>query len=375
MIIGIDMRMLSSRHRSGVEEYAEQIISRLAHLAPNDQFKLFFSSFRNYPPKFSWLNLPNVRVYHYHIPNRLLFICARFFNWPKLDVLMNGADVFFSPHFFLAPLSENCRRVTTFHDLSYKRFPEFFTLNQRLWHRFMRPTLSARFSDRIIAVSGSTKADLVEYYHVDPANISVIYNSASLTRPTDAELETFKRNRQLPARFIFSIGTLEPRKNTDGIIRAFNILKSRPGFEDVQLVFGGNKGWECENVFKELEQSPYSKDIRYLGYISDNPAYYYSLASVFVYPSFFEGFGLPVIDAMACGAPVITSTTSSMPEITGNAALLVDPYNISAIASAMETILNNPKLADSLRVKGLGQSRYFNWDKAASETLEVIHRE
>ena len=180
---------------------------------------------------------------------------------------------------------------------------------------------------------------------------------------------------QIPGRFIFSLGTLEPRKNTAGLIRAFNILKSQPGFEDLRLLIGGSKGWKCGDVFKEIKTSPYSKDIQYLGYMAGDRSSYYSSASVFIYPSFFEGFGLPVLEAMSCGIPVVTSATSSMPEVAGDGALLINPYNISAIAKAIETILNNPVFADILRAKALAQSELFDWEIAAQKTLAVIHRE
>src|SRR3989344_466708 len=312
MIIGVDMRVLANPRRSGVEEYAEQILSRLVRLAPEHQFKFLFSSFSRKLPTYDWFKLPNVMVYHHHIPNQLLFISARLFNWPKLDVLMGGVDVFFSPHFLLAPLSPGVRRVTTFHDLSYERFPEFFTLGRRLWHYWMRPAETARFSNSIIAVSASTKHDLIEYYHIDPTNISIIHNAASVLRPSHGELTVFKHRHQLPDRFIFSLSTLEPRKNTVGLIRAFNILKNQSGLEDVKLLIGGSRGWKCQDVFTEIKISPHTKDIQYLGYIAEDRACYYALASVFVNPSFFEGFGLPVLEAMACGAPVVTSATSSM---------------------------------------------------------------
>src|SRR3989344_1034581 len=321
MIIGIDIRVLAIGRKSGVQEYAIEIISRLVRLSPQDEFKPFFSSFGRQLPEYDWLKLQNVKVYRYRFPNRLFFVVARLFGWPKLDKLMGGADVFFSPHFFLAPLSPGCRRVTVFHDLSYERFPEFFTWPQRLWHRLMEPRKPARFSDRVIAVSASTKADLVKYYGLDPANISVIHNASSLLRPSEAALKHFKQLNHVPNRFVFSLGTLEPRKNIAGLIRAFNILRSKPEFGDLKLILAGTKGWKYSDVFNEMKDSPYSKDIIYLGYIEDSRAYYYSLASVFVYPSFFEGFGLPVLEAMSCGTPVVTSANSSMPEVAGDAAL------------------------------------------------------
>ncbi len=374
MIIGIDMRVLANRQRSGVEEYAEQIISRMVALAPHDTFKLFFSSRGQELPDFEWAHLPNVERHYFNIPNRLLFLVARLCNWPKLDVLMGGADVFFSPHFFLVPLSPRCRRVTTFHDLSFERFPEFFTWGRRVWHRFMHPAHQTRLSERIIAVSQSTKSDLVEYYHVDPARVDVVYNASSIERPRPDQLAYFKEQYHLPDRYILSLGTLEPRKNTASLIRAFNLLKERAGFDDLKLVIAGSRGWKDRDVFTELERSPHRKDIEYRGYISADRGAYYALASVFAYPSFFEGFGIPILEAMACGAPVITSNNSSLPEVAGEAGIFIDPYSVSSLAGALERVLANESLRTEFKERSLRQAACFSWDKAAQETLAVIHR-
>jgi glycosyltransferase involved in cell wall biosynthesis len=238
----------------------------------------------------------------------------------------------------------------------------------------MQPSRQARLSDQIIAVSLSTKADLATHYHIDPARITIVHNAASIERPTEAALQDFIEKNHLPNRYIFSLGTLEPRKNIVGLVRAFNLIKSRPGFEDVHLIIGGTRGWKYDPVFSEINRSPYHKDIHYEGYISHNRAAYYALASVFAYPSFFEGFGIPVLEAMACGTPVVTSANSSMPEVAGSAGVLVDPYNISAIAQGLQSVLENKELADTLRMRSRAQASIFDWETSAQKTLEIIHR-
>lgn len=372
MTIGVDIRSLASTQRSGVQEYAIEILSRLVSLGSEHKFKFFFTSSRLEPPKFHWLSAPNSKLYHFRIPNDVLSFASRLSNQPKLDKLINGADVFFSPHFFIAPLSPNCRRVTTFHDLSYLRFPEFFTIRQRFWHALMNPQRTARFSDAIISVSESTKSDLVNYYGVDPAKIHTIYSGSSLSRPAPEKLEEFKKKHNLPDRYIFSLATLEPRKNIIGVIRAFNILKENPDFHDLKLIIGGASGWLYSETISEIEKSPYRADIRYVGYVENDRSYFYALASVFVYPSFFEGFGFPVLEAMACQIPVVTSHNSSLPEVAGEAAILVDPYNISDIASAIGQILTNRALGARLVEKGAIRADQFQWDNCAAKTLELI---
>lgn len=372
MIIGIDIRVLAAARRSGVQEYTEQVISRMVKLAPEHQFKFFFSSFRGVLPRYDWLLAPNVKLYSYQKSNNILFASSRVLDRPHVDEMMGGADVFFSPHFLPVSLSKKCRRVTTFHDLSFVRFPEFFTARQMLWHRFAYPERTARFSDQIIAVSESTKADLVHYYNIDPAHISPIHLASSIERPSEEDLSYFKKSRRLPEQYIFCFATLEPRKNIVSAIKAFTILKENPVYQNLKLIIGGARGWYYEKTLKEIQSSPHRHDILYLGYIEREREYYYSLASLFLYPSFFEGFGLPVIEAMACGTPIITSHNSSMAEVAGDAALLVDPYNVSDIASATDTLLQNQGLRAQLVQKEIQRINQFSWDRCALETLKVI---
>jgi len=374
MVIGVDIRPLVGL-RTGIQEYTEQILVHMILLAPEHQFKLFFSSFYGKAPDRPWMHAPNVRVIEYRIPNNLLFLAGNIFGYPFIDTLIGGADVFFSPHFFLVPLSKTCRRVTTFHDLSYLRFPEFFTWRKRWWHTVeMNPAYQARFSNQIISVSESTKADLVDYYQIDPANISVVYSGTTMSRPSNEALALFKNTHKLPSRFILHVGTLEPRKNIIGLVRAFNILKAQIDYEDVELVLIGKEGWQFQNIFKEIKKSPYQSQIRYLGHIDGGLAPYYSLATVCVSPSFFEGFCFPALEAMACGTPVIASANSSLPEVVGDAGLFINPYDISEIAEALGVVLSEPAIRGQMIKNGLVQALKFTWKNTARQTLDIIIR-
>ena len=376
MHIGIDVRVLGNPIKSGIEEYAEQLLSRLLPLDSSIRYKLFFSSYRHELPDYDWLRLPNVEVKKFKYPNHLLAYSTRIFSWPKIDRLLDGVDVFFSPHFLISSLSPTAKRVTAFHDLSYLRFPGFFSWRQKIWHNFeMRPVWQARMSDKIIAVSESTKNDLVEKYAIDPANIKVIYSGASLSMRllNPEELADFRKSKDLPERFILFMGKLEPRKNIVGLIRAFNLLKNDNQFDDLALVVAGDAGWLYGDIFKEAVDSLHKNQIRFAGHISNEErAGYYNLASVFVYPSFFEGFGLPALEAMACGAPVIASNNSSLPEVVGDAGILVNPHNVSEIAAAMRHMLTDIKLRKTIVEKGLARASKFTWQKCAEETLEVL---
>ncbi len=390
MTIGIDIRVLGSGRRSGIEEYTEQLLAHMIPLGSDPAFcqtpdgvrpitfKLFYSSFSRPLPKYSWLGLPNVTLHNFRIPNNLLFLGSYLARRPRLDVLVGGADVFFSPHFFLAPLSPSCKRVTTFHDLSFERFPEFFSWRKRLWHRFeMRPAWQARFSDRIIAVSESTRQDLHTLYHIDPAHVDVVHSGIApgLSRPSAEILEQFRRDKGLPKRFVLFLGTLEPRKNIAGLIGAFDLFKRTGRFDDVGLVIAGPRGWLAGGIQEALTHSPNRSQICLTDAIGDRErALYYAAASVFAYPSFFEGFGFPPLEAMACGTPAIVSRVSSMPEIVGDAAVLVDPHRLSDTALAMAHLLTDGRLRTQMIRKGKERAAAFSWEKAAQATLGVLMR-
>jgi len=376
MIIGIDIRVLGNRTKSGVEEYTENLLSHLLSLDRNIKFKLFFSSSRLSLGDYPWLHLPNVELHNFKISNKLLFTSTHFLNRPYLDRLIGGADVFFSPHFLLTSLSAGCKRVTTFHDLSFISFPEFFSWRRNFWHQMeMRPRWQSQFSDRIIAVSESTKNDLVKIYNVDPVKIDVVYSglSTEIKRPGDDLLSQFRSEHNIPENFILSLGKLEPRKNVGSLIEAFNILKRKSGFSNLHLVIVGSRGWLYEDIFKKINSSPFRNQIILKDHIKDEERrFYYSLASVFVYPSFFEGFGFPPLEAMACGTATITAHSSSLPEVMGGASIMINPNNINELASSIYAILLDNNLKTKILNKGLKQASRFNWSKTAEETLVCL---
>ncbi len=377
MIIGIDIRVLGSGTKSGVQEYTENLLAHLLPLNKSIKFKLFYSSFRNDLKKYEWMNLPNVEVFSFRFPIKILFGLARLFNRPRIDKLVGGVNVFFSPHFLLAPLSSGCKRVTTFHDLSYIRFKELFSWRRNAWHKFqIRPSDWSNLSDKIIAVSQSTKKDLIEKYDLPSIKIRVIYSGTSDTvfRPPEDEMEAFKIKNNLPDKFILFLGKLEPRKNIPGLIRAFNLLKDSNEFEDLALVIVGSEGWLYDNIYREAKASRYKDRIIFKNYIKDEDRkFYYSLASVFVYPSFFEGFGFPPLEAMACGTPVITSFNSSLPEVVGEGGILVDPNGVVDISMAIKNVLTDVGLREVLVRKGIERAQVFVWNKCARETLDLLN--
>lgn len=375
MTICIDIRSLSGGAYTGVGEYTRNLLKYMVPLDKTIQFKLFFNA-QNQKPDLGFLeSTDNAKGYFFRYPNKYFSAATRFLGMPKIDKMIGGCDVFFSPHFIAAPTSRNCKKVITFHDLSFERYPEFFDIHRKFWHFSNKPKQQARAADKIIAVSESTAYDLVDLYGADERKIKVVYSGVSedfLREHTREELWFVKAKYHLPDRFILSLSTIEPRKNVHGIIRAFEILC---GVSDTphRLIIAGKPGWLCKNAFRAIKECKYRNDIQYVGFVddTDKPALY-KLASLFVYPSMYEGFGFPVLESMAAGTPVITSACSSLPEVAEDAALLVDPLKIGEIAWAMGQVLSDGELADYLRKKGLLQAQKFSWQKCAEETLAVL---
>lgn len=378
MTIGIDIRVLGGSDEGGIAQYAINLLPGLFELDRSIKFKLFYSSFGAREISYDWFSEKNVELFKFEIPNRLLFASAKLFNRPFVDKILGGADVFFSPHFFLAPLSASCKSVITFHDLSFVRYPEFFSWRKNFWHRFeMSPKKQAKRADKVISVSQSTRNDLVSVFGINPNKIKIIYSGVSekfFEKPKAEQVRLVKEKYRLPEKFLLFLGTIEPRKNVAGILEAFASLKSGNLIPDnISLVIAGQLGWLCGEFKKFYDKTPYKNFIKIIGRVDekDKPLLY-SLAEVFVYPSFFEGFGFPPLEAMAGGIPVISSRSSSLPEVVGGAGLLVNPYSVNEIAEAMIGLLLNSSLRKKYSLAGAERAKQFSWRKTAEKTLETL---
>jgi len=376
MIIGIDIRMLAKGAKTGVEEYTTNLLANMLSLNPDLKFKLFYNGYQKIKLDYDWLKFPNVELKQYRIPNRFLDTSLYFFDYPKIDKLLKEVDVFFSPHIFLSSVSKKCKVVATFHDLSFEKYPEFYSASKNYWHFSMNPKKQARKADKIIAVSESTKDDLIGLYNVNPEKIKVLYsgiNSELRIRNQELRIREIRKKYNLPEKYILYLGTLEPRKNIIGLIKAFEKFKIQNSKFKIQLVIAGSKGWLYKDIFKAVENSSVKNEIIFTGFIDDeDKSILYSQAELFVYPSFYEGFGFPPLEAMACGTPVITSNVSSLPEAVGDAAITINPYNLDELYRAMEMVLNNNQLKNILIVRGFEQIKKFSWQKCARESLNFI---
>ncbi|MBM3130287.1 MAG: glycosyltransferase family 4 protein [Chloroflexi bacterium] len=283
-------------------------------------------------------------------------------------------DVLHSPHYTM-PLVKSVRAVVTFHDLTFFLYPQMHLLYKRVFFRTMLP-LSARRADALIAISHSTRADILRVLRTPLERVTTIpYGIAPHFQPiTDAQArDAFCKQHNLPRPFILYVGNLEPRKNLPTLVRAFAQLV-RAGLPHT-LVLAGSRGWHAAPIFATIRELDLSSRVVFTGYVpqSDLPMLY-SAADLFVYPSLYEGFGLPVLEAMACGVPVITSNISSMPEVAGDAGILVDPNDAPALADAMSNLLTDSSLRATLAAKGLARARMFSWERTAQATLDVYTR-
>lgn len=373
MIIGIDVRHVARGPHTGVAEATQKLLEHLFLAAPEDSFRIFYNGSAK-PPSFvtDWTaRFSNVSVKFWRIPNRLFDRALKVFQRPYLDTLLSGADVFLSPHALLTPLA-SAPRVLVVHDLSFFVHPEFFSPQSRWWHRFMNIHSQALKAASLIVPSEATAFDLVRLWGVPREKITVIPWGASQQVRSDLLHSTF----YIPtSRYILFLGTVERRKNVLGLLQAFEQLKEDPAFADVTLVLAGALGWGSEQIIAKIKKQKVNigNAVEILGYVSEEKkAELFAQATLFVYPSFYEGFGLPVLDALASGVPVIASNYTSMPEVTGNAALLVDPRRPEQIVSAMRAVLSDEAFAKELSRRGIERAKQFTWEKTAQQVLVVL---
>ena len=282
-------------------------------------------------------------------------------------------DVFHAPHYVL-PLAVRCRSVVTIHDCIHLMFPQY--LPNKAAYAYARTSMWAavKRSDCILTVSEASKRDILHFFNVAPEKIVVVYNAIDdhfwLTPPED-EVARVRERYQLDHQFVLYVGNIKPHKNLVRLIEAFDELR-RTGLEDLKLLIIGDEISKLPALRRAVHGHKLHKHVRFLGYVSDGTLrILYRLASAFVFPSLYEGFGLPPLEAMASGTPVVTSNQSSLPEVTGDAAVLVDPYDVGSIVDGMRRVLTDTVLADDLRRRGPERAREFSWARSVEKTRQV----
>jgi len=361
VLIGIDASRSNVKQRTGTEYYSYEIVK---NLIKNDEvnFRLYSKTPLEYIGKAK------------NIENKVM-------SFPKLwsqlrlsyEIMKNPPDVLFEPAHTI-PIYHGKKTVVTLHDVGFKYFPGLYTPLERIYHNWCMG-FSLKHATKIIAISEATKKDLIKIYHADPNKISVIYHGYDKNKfyPLTKAAVTSEKIQSLKP-YIYFIGRLEAKKNLVNLVRAYGILRKNKKITH-KLVFAGRPGYQYEQIKGEIEKLPdgVKQDVVELGYVPDEEmGELMRNASVFAFPSNFEGFGMPLVEAMASKVPVVASDTTSIPEILGDAGLMSDPKDYQKMAENLKKVILDEKLRDNLTARGLERAKTFSWEDAAKKTLEVI---
>ncbi len=357
MKIGIDIRSTLKKTNTGIGRYTLNLIKALSEIDQKNNYYLYnrkkLFDFKRRLPRLPGKNFRHVKI-------------------------LPDMDVFHTSSYDLEKPKNSKKFIVTIHDVIIKAYPYGHSEKTiREVDEQLKRVLEE--ADSLIADSYNTKADIVKFYNVLDSKVHVIYPGVwncrgGLNLPYSSPMrhcEEAEGRRSNP--YILFVGTIEPRKNIQGLIKAFNLLKKEHGIKH-KLVIAGMKGWMYEDIFKEYENSEFKDDIIFKGYVNDSElAGFYKNASVFVYPSFYEGFGFPILEAFGHGAPVVTSKTSSCGEVAGDSALLINPEDYKEIGEAILKIIDNETLRQELIKKGFERAKQFTWENTAQQFLTTLH--
>ncbi len=354
------------RQRAGIGRYTRGLIGALARVDAENRYTLLMPHDARFMDSALQLGqCSNFRLARAPLNEKLLVTMWQRLSLPlPVEMFTGAADIFYSPDFVLPPTRAK-KKILTVHDLSFMRVPETAVPNLK-WYLEGAVPRAVKRADLIFADSDATRADLFELFGAMPERVQTLYSGVEpmFCRVTDpGMLEQTRAQYLLDKPFILSVGTIEPRKNLARLIEAYAHLPQRKDFD---LVLAGGQGWMHGDIYHAPEKFGVGDSVRFLGFVPDrNLPALYSLATLVAYPSLYEGFGLPVLEALACGAPVVTSNTSSLPEVAGDAALMVDPRDTDALTAALARVLDDAQLRTDLARRGLNQARKFSWEASA----------
>lgn len=364
MKIGIMLRHINEL--GGIVVYTKNLIENLLEIDKKNEYVFLYNT---YSLMGTYSKYKNVKEVVINIPNKLL--------WDQIGVpkavKSEKIDIIFNPKLSI-PVFAPSKKVFTLVGLEQFTLPNIFKWYDRIYFCIMTP-LFCRRANAIIVMTNTGKKDLIKYLNVNSNKIKVIYGSYHKRFEVKKNIENLlviKQKYNLPEKYIFFIGGITPLKNFSNIIKAFKIIKKKV---PVRLVVAGFKRWKYAKDIDLINKLNLQNDVINLGFIQDDDLpYLYNLAQCLIFPSLYEGFGIPILEAQACGCPVITSKTGCTPEVSGGAALLVDPYNCEEIAQAIYDILNNRDLREKLIANGLENVKNFSWSKTAEQTLQLFKK-
>jgi glycosyltransferase involved in cell wall biosynthesis len=361
--IGIDARKL---HDFGIGTYIRNLLRQLARLDTETEYVLFCR--REDRPVLATLG-ENFRpvpetASNYSFTEQLKI---------PLALRRERVTLFHAPHYVLPPLVP-CRSVVTIHDCIHLMFPQYLPNRFALRYAHSSIRLASRRAARVFTVSESSKRDILRFVDIPPEKIHVIYNAYDERfgiEPREEDVIRVRERFQLQDEFVLYAGNVKPHKNLERLIEAFQLVRSR-GLDRLKLVLIGDEISKYSALRRAVHRHQLHQSVRFLGYLPEQTlAVMYRLAGAFVFPSLYEGFGLPPLEAMASGTPVVTSNVSSLPEVAGDAAVLVDPYDQAAIADGIFQVLTDERLRRDLRRRGLERARQFSWEQSARRVREI----
>jgi glycosyltransferase involved in cell wall biosynthesis len=369
--IAVNTRLLLNGRMDGIARFTDETLRILTRRHPEHQFDFYFDS--KYDEQYIYNSNVHPVVIYPRARHPFLFLA-----WFEASLPFHFArikpDIFLSPDGFLS-LASNVKSVSVIHDLNFEHYPEDIPFFMRKYYSQMFPRF-ARKANRIATVSEYSKSDIVKTYHIDPSKIDVVYNGAgSIFKPLQSAekqqtRELFSQGRE----YFFFIGTLHPRKNLVNLFKAFDQFK-QSDTRGIKLILAGARMWWTDEIRLAYEGMVFRDEVIFTGRITDEElAMLMASALALTYVSYFEGFGIPILEAFQCDTPVITSNVTSMPEIAGNAAIFIDPFSITSISEAMLKVSSDNDFRQKLIVAGQEQRKKFSWEYTAEKLWESIEK-
>ena len=377
--VAVNATVINEKEKTGIALFALNLLNSLQKLDQANRYDIFTLTGSDT----GLINGANFKIrplpgFIRHLPylNQWMIWYAWYYTGHSCQLSAMKPGVLLSLDFDV-PLYNKCPSVCMIYDLTPLIFKDMFPLHFRVRYRWQL-NHAAGNAAKIIAISEDSKKDIVNYLGVDPQKVIVAYPGfdSRLFKPESdlQKVQKFKEKYALGDQYILFMGAWNARKNIIRIIEAFELLKNEHGIKH-KLVLAGKRAWKDEIIFEKIKSSPFNSEIIIPGYLPyESVPVLMSGADMFIFPSLHEGFGIPPLEAMACGTPVITSGVSSLPEVVGDAGLLVDPYNVSDIASAMYRLISEPGLRETMIGKGLERARLFSWERTARTVLSVLEQ-
>lgn len=364
MNIGIDGSRITTADRTGVDGYTYNLINSLGKVDNQNKYIIYFNKIPQY------FDISHPSIVTRYIP------LTRFWTQIRLafECLIKPPEILFVPaHTIPVIRRPKVKTIVTIHDLGAEFLAEYHQFPQKIYLNWSTKYV-AKNATHIIAVSENTKKDLIKQFKVNPKRISIVHeavNTDIFYPRNNTEIENVRKEFGLTKPYLLFVGTIQPRKNLLALIKAFSKIKNK----NIDLVLAGKPGWLCEEIYQAPEKFGVENRVKFLGYVPEEklPALY-SGAQIFTFPSLYEGFGLPLLEAMATGLPVLTSNSSAMPEVSGGNALLVNPKKIESISSGLNYLLSSPLKRQKLRKNGFEWVKNFTWEKTALETIAVFEK-